>query len=286
MPCLAPGVRGDRARRNLAKKGAVTGMLENLFVLPIPLVLILVLGLVLWVMRGLSLALMAAATLALLAFSLPLIGGALERPLANGAAPYQAGATPAPAAILVPTGGIYADMTGVYWASSSSIRRAVAGKRLQQQTGLPLVVIGGAPNGESQAEAAVVARQVGLGGPSVILETGATNTAETAEAAALILGQLEGNAVILVTSPNHVARMAGALRHAGIWVTMAPIAAESSEAPAKAGAPGTVDDDLLTLIIPSADGFAHSSAALREYGAIVWYLFQGHLRLADVLGGW
>ena len=258
-------------------------ILENLVVLPIPLILMAVVGLIFWAKHGLSLILFTLSTLLLLIFSMPITGRGLEAPLADAARPYDKAARPAPVAIVVPTGGIFEDITGGWWASSSSIRRAVAARALQRQTGLPMLLIGGTPKKEKQSEAAVVAHHLGLSGPSVITETKARDTAETAQAAARMVGDMDGNAVILVTSPSHVARMAGALRHRGLFVTTVPTAPPDDAI--RAERPGEVNSGLLMQFVPSANGLARSSRAMREYVAILWYIIQGDLRLADVFGG-
>jgi uncharacterized SAM-binding protein YcdF (DUF218 family) len=258
-------------------------ILENLVVLPMPLVLMAVVGLIFWAKRGLSLMLFTLSTLLLVIFSMPITGRGLEAPLADAARPYDKGARPAPVAIVVPTAGIFEDITGGWWASSSSIRRAVAARALQRQTGLPLLLIGGTPKQEKKSEAAVVAHHLGLSGPSVITETKARDTAETARAAARMVAELDGNAVILVTSPSHVARMAAALRHQGLFVTAVPTA--PPDGAIRAARPGEVDTGLLMQFVPSANGMARSSRAMREYVAILWYIIQGDLRIADVIGG-
>ncbi len=117
----------------------------------------------------------------------------------------------------------------------------------------------------------------------MITETKARDTAEPAQAAARMVAEFEGNAVILVTSPSHVARMAGALRHHGLFVTTVPTAPPDDAI--RAERPGEVDTGLLMQFVPSAKGLARSSRAMREYVAIGWYIIQGDLRLADVIGG-
>ncbi len=129
----------------------------------------------------------------------------------------------------------------------------------------------------------IVAHHLGLSGPSVITETKARDTAETARAAARMVGEMDGNAVILVTSPSHVARMAGALRHNGLFVTTVPTAPPDDAI--RAARRGAVDTALLMQFMPSAKGLARSSRAMREYVAILWYIIQGDLRIADMIGG-
>ncbi len=264
---------------------SIYGMLEaakDLLTLPIPLIGLLVVGVLVWRRRALSRVLVGIATLGLVGFSLPITADQLERPLTEVAPQYRPGASPEPAAILVPTAGIFADSTGAWWASSTSIVRAVAGRELQRQTGLPLLLVGGSPLGESESEAAVVARAVGLVAgfeptetPPVLLESAARNSAETAQAAKQILERLGGNHVVLVTSPTHTARMAASLRRLGIEVSVA-----TARRPPSLSQPF----GRFQRFVPSAGGLNRSAGAVREYIGIVWYLFRGRFDFSDLRG--
>ena len=256
---------------------------ETLITLPVPLIALLVLGLLAWRRRRLSFALIALSALGLVGFSLPITTDLLEAPLESAAPAFDAAAADRQAqaeVILVPTAGIFADSEGSWWASSQSVMRAVAGRKLQDSSGLPLVLIGGSPEDEAESEAVTVARQVGLIGradgarrPPVFMETAARNSAETARAAKLILGRLGARRVVLVTEPAHVARMAASLRHNGLEVLALA---------ARAAAPPRRPLGALTGFVPSAGGLNRSAKAVREYVAILWYLAQGHVRLSDL----
>lgn len=248
-------------------------LVETFVTLPMPLIAMLVAGLALWRRRTLSLLLIGIATLALVALSVPLTGRALERPLITAALPYRPDARPAPAAIVVPTAGVFADSEGGWWSSAASIRRAVAGRRLQRESGLPLILVGGAPFGEAETEAAVVVRQLRLSAAGVVVETEAKNSIESAAGVARIMGRIGGDRVVLVTSPIHIARMAASLRHQGLHVTA--VAAVAPSRPSRLGR--------LAEYLPSAGGLARSRAAVREYVGILWYLMAGHIRLIDLL---
>jgi len=238
-----------------------------------PILVLLLAGLVLWSRRGLSLVLIGGATLAFLGLSLPLAVVWLEAPLRDAAPRFDAAAPGDAVAIVVPTAGVFADSQGGWWPSAGSIRRAVAGQALAERSGLPLVLIGGRPLGEAESEAASTARQLGLSGPAVVIESSARNSAETAAAARLIAENLGGTRVVLVTSPIHVARMAASLRHVGLAV--------SAHAPAPVLPP---DQPLgaLAPYLPSAKGLARSRAAMHEYLGILWYLLNGDIAMADL----
>lgn len=256
-------------------------ILRTLATLPIPLILVLGIGILVWRRRILSRVLITAATLVLLALSLPMTGRLLEAPLINAAPVLDSVEDLGAAVILVPTGGIFADSTGVWWPSSASIVRAVAAVELRAATGSPLLLIGGSPRGEADSEALVVARAVGLVGPDdaprdgIILETAARNSAETAAAARPILDRLGADRVILVTSPTHVARMAASLRHLGYPVSIH--VARGKRAPIQPlGA--------LEPFVPSAGGLSRSARAVHEYLGLLWYLLNGQLTVADIDG--
>ena len=106
-------------------------IVRTLATLPIPLILVLGIGILVWRRRILSRVLITAATLVLLALSLPMTGRLLEAPLINGAPVLDSVGDLGAAVILVPTGGIFADSTGVWWPSSASIVRAVAAVELR-----------------------------------------------------------------------------------------------------------------------------------------------------------
>ena len=255
---------------------------ETLLTLPMPILAMLLLGLVLWLHRGWSLVLIGGATLAFLGLSVPLVATWLETQLGEAAPSFDV-ATPGDAvAIVVPTAGIFADSQGGWWPSSASIRRAVAGQALAERTSLPLVLIGGSPLGEAETEAVSVARQLDLVGPdrpddpTVLIESGARNSAETAAAARTIAERLGGTHIVLVTSPVHVARMAANLRHVGLTV--------SAHAPAPHASPQQ-PLGVLAPYLPSAAGLAGSRAALHEYLGILWYLINGHIVMADLEPG-
>lgn len=263
---------------------------ETLTTLPVPLIALLVAGLLAWRRRRLSFALIAASAAGLVGFSLPITADLLEAPLESAAPAFDAAADGGQdEVILVPTAGIFADSEGSWWASSQSLTRAVAARALQESSGLPLVLIGGSPEDEAESEAVTVARQVGLipgldpgtgadgaHRPPVFMETAARNSAETAQAAKLILERLGAHRVVLVTEPRHVMRMAASLRHNGLEVLA--LAAHGAEAPRRPlGA--------LTGFVPSAGGLNRSAKAVREYVAILWYLGQGHIRLSDLRAG-
>ncbi len=242
-------------------------LLESLVTLPMPLVGLLVLGILLWRRRGLSFFLIAMATILFIALSMPSVAGWIEAGLRTGAPAYHPDRRPKPDWVLVPTAGVFTDRTRRLWPAPESVRRIVAGAELARSAGLPLVVIGGSPKNEAEPEAAVALRLVEPAGIEVLTEIGARNSAETAIAARAIADRRGGDRVLLVTSGNHVARMAASLRHAGLGVVAHAVT-------------GAWDGPVIA--IPGADAFARSRAALREYVGILWYLINGSIVLEDL----
>lgn len=249
-------------------------LLVSLLIVPMPVLWLLLLAHALWRWRSLSRGLVVVATLIFAVFSLPVVGQALLAPLATAAPPYSAAAAASPAAIVVPTGGAFPDGGGRWWPSESSIVRAVAGRKLQQALGLPLILTGGSPYPEDPPEAITTAEALALVGPSVRFDTTARNSAESAAAVSEMLGEGAGRSVILVTSPSHVARMSATLRHYGIAVYAAPAAERE---PPRETPLGALED-----FIPSDRGLKASRAALWEYMGIGWYLLTGRIALADL----
>lgn len=243
-------------------------ILVGLLTLPVPFALAGMLGLLVWRRRRLSAVLILIGSGGLLALCVPAVGAAMEGFLVSLVRPYQPDHTAD--AVLVPTAGVYQDPAGTWRPSAASLIRAVAGAAVHRETGLPLVVIGGAPSGEETPEALVVATALGWDADRVHLESAARNSRETAVAAAQILAKLGAERVILVTSPLHQARMAASLRRHNFSVLGHPAKARS-EAPPRWQA-----------LVPSGDGFMKSRAALYEVVGLLWYWLKGYIRLADM----
>ena len=235
---------------------------------PLPAFYLMFAGLLLWRRPIASRRLLAAGAGLLLVFSTTLAGKMLAIPLIGWAGPPAADARFQ--LIVVPTAGIYSDETGGWWAGATSLRRLAVARRAQARLGLPIALIGGSPLAGQPAEAAIVARDGGLGGGGVIIETGPVDSVETAQAVARLLAGESDPKVLLVTSAIHQRRMAAALRNAGVEVAGLPVGL-------RALAIDGWDD-----AIPGFAGLALNRDVMHEYLGIAWYLLTGRLDVADL----
>ena len=235
---------------------------------PLPTFYLMLAGLLLWRWPMASRRLLAAGVVILLVFSTTLAGKILAIPLIGWAGPPAADARFH--LIVVPTAGIYSDETGGWWAGATSLRRLAVARHAQASLGLPIALIGGSPLAGQPAEAAIVARDGGLGGGGVIIETGPVNSAETAQAVARLLAGESHPRVVLVTSAIHQRRMAAVLRNAGVGVTGLPVGL-------RALAIDGWDD-----VAPGFAGMALNRGVMHEYLGIAWYLLTGRLDVADL----
>lgn len=180
-------------------------------------------------------------------------------------------------AIIVPLAGAYEDPAGRWWPMPDSVDRAVRGQQLQEETGLRLIILGGAPlPGQSEPEAIALQRVITLA-PETVVESTARNTFETARAVSELLQTLEiggrSPRVVIVTDGSHVARLAASLRRFGIDVAAVPL--------------GRTEDTRIARnfwldLVPSARGAGRVRRAVHEFTGIGLYLITGRVRLQDL----
>ena len=179
------------------------------------------------------------------------------------------------AAIVVPTAGLERDAYGAWRPSYQTRRRVEFGLKVQSQTGLPMIIVGGVRERDGPAESEVAAAENKLSGPNIIVESTAKNSAETGQVVAAIMAtstrwscpSQARPCAILVTSHHHIPRMAATLRSNGLEVVTAPV--DSHSMPAFA----------FLLDVPRA----FRELALRECLGIAWYLVRRHFTLSDLL---
>lgn len=246
--------------------------------LPMPSLWLLLAGLIFWRWRALSRALMVLGTVLLMVLSLPIVGRGLAMPLRAGAVPHNSIAEDGQAAVIVPTGGAFSDGTGRWWPTRSSLVRGQAGLVISEVLDLPMIVSGGPLAPGQPPESETLAAVLGWDA-KVTLEPTGRNSSETARAVAALLPSEGATSVVLVTSPNHIARMRAALRHQGLDVVATP----APLSPPLTGAAGSGTTGLgLRDFLPSATGLKLSRAALYEYAGLASYLLSGRIDLADL----
>ena len=144
-------------------------------------------------------------------------------------------------------------------------------------TGLPLIVVGGAPFPNQPVPEVVALQQVIALPPDTVVETKARDTFETAQAVAEILVGFEGGdrprRVVIVTDGSHVRRMTAALRRFGV-AAVAP--------PARRYTDPRVARNIWLDLLPSARGARLVRRGLHEITAIGWYLASGRIGPGDL----
>ena len=251
--------------------------------LPVPFLVLFGIGLCLWRNPAWSRRILGATALALIVASLPAMGKLLMWPQLMTVPQWRpAPGDPTPAAVLVPTGGIFYALDAGWWPSDSSLERL--GKALSVQAELkatggpevPLLVIGGITKpAPAPAEADILLRRYPDAPAGTIVETEARDTSETALAVRRILDRKRANTIApaggVVTDEYHAARMAASLRASGI----VPLLRSTGEA----GLSGIAWNDF----VPSARGFGMTSHAIHSWAGVAWYLATDQFTLDDLL---
>jgi uncharacterized SAM-binding protein YcdF (DUF218 family) len=168
----------------------------------------------------------------LLLLSLPVVADGLV--LWAGRTRDASEAAPAPAAIVVLSGGIRINAGRYGLVEGADVRavtllRLAAGATLARRTGLPILVSGGRVE-PGPPEAAVMAAvlQQAFGLTPQFLEDRSRNTRENAVESARLLRAAGVQSVFLVTSAVHMPRAAQEFREAGLTVRPYPVAGPES----------------------------------------------------------
>lgn len=149
-----------------------------------------------------------------------------------------------------------------------TLERVHAGARLAKQTGLPVLLSSGKPDGFDPTEAEVMREMLArdFGVEARWLEDESRNTVENAEFTARILLPQKVRRIILVTSAFHMRRSLLAFERAGFVVLPAPVNPISSPPVRRWGD-----------YVPNAPALLRSYYAFNEMGGIVY----AHLRMAE-----
>lgn len=145
--------------------------------------------------------------------------------------------------------------------SPVALARLRYGAKLHRETGLPLLVTGGIPDGSSESEAAVMARALrdDFAVPVKWLEQTSDNTAQNAQLSARMLKQAGVRRILLITDAMHMPRSQMIFTQSGLQVVPAPTTFVS-RAP------------LLPIdFVPGGTGFRLSHYAMHEWLGLYWY---------------
>lgn len=177
-------------------------------------------------------------------------------------------APPEPAAhgaIVVLGGGRYPDAPeyGGDTVSAAALERLRYAARLHGQTGVPILLSGGARPADPAPEAVIMDRALaaGFAASAAWLETQSRNTAENAEFSARIL-EAEGiRRVYLVTHAAHMPRAVWSFERAGMAVTPAPTVYGSY----------ALSRPEVPWFLPTMEALSWGHVAMREYIGLAWY---------------
>lgn len=232
---------------------------------PLNLILICALGLCLrrrWPRLGLGLSI--AALLILGVISTRLGASLFVTPLEQMNPPLLSAKDTRAQAIVVLGGGRISsapEYAGQDIPSSPSLQRIHYAAKLQRETGLPLLVTGGQPDGAAESEAAIMARVLrdDFSVPVKWIEGASNNTAENAQFSARILKAGDVQRILLVTDALHMQRAKLVFEKMGLTVIPAPTIF--------VGATRSTPADFL----PQAHWLQKSSYAMHEWLGLAWY---------------
>lgn len=241
----------------------LTKAVSALLLPPLNLVLLCALGLFLrrrWPRMGLTVAVLALSVLVVL--STPAGARLLLAPLeSEGLSPASVRDSGAQAIVVLGGGRIrnaveYGGLDSPAPIPLARLRYAAA---LHRDTGLPLLVSGGSPDGSAESEAALLARSLreDFSVPVKWVESGSDDTAQNAALSARILKQAGANRILLVTDDIHMRRARLLFEQAGLDVAPAPATLFSRELVA-------------TDFLPSGEGLSRSHYAMHEWIGIAW----------------
>lgn len=240
-----------------------TNLLAALLLPPLNGLLPAGVGWLLWRRRPrLARALVGGGLLLLWLLALPAVGNALLRTLEGE--PADAAALRQAQAVVVLGGGRYRDAPeyGEDTVSEATLLRLRYAARLHRDTGLPLLVTGGRPDGGSLSEAEAMRRALvsDFGVPVRWVEGASENTRENARLSSALLRRDGVARVALVTHAWHMPRAARAFAAAGFVVVPAPTFFHRR--------PMTPLD-----FLPA--GYGESRQALHEWIGLAWYALPG-----------
>lgn len=240
-----------------------TTLIASLFLPPVNLLLLGAGGLLLWHRRpAIARGLVTASFALLWLLSTPYASNGLAHMLEGALQPPDL-RTQAADAIIVLGGGTYFDAPeyGGDTVSDEGLVRLRYAAKLQRETGKPVLVTGGTPEGNAVSEAQqmkdVMEREFNV--PVTWTEGESRNTAENATLSYRKLGPLGLRRIYLVTHSWHMRRAALAFRAAGFEVIPAPTGYSPSS-------PTTIIN-----FVPTVRALQGSRWFLHEAIGLLWY---------------
>lgn len=193
-------------------------------------------------------------------------------PLEKLSIPLSAAQTSGAQAIVILGGGRIQNAPEYNGRDSPSLyalARLRYGAKLHRETGLPILVTGGAPDGASESEAAVMARVLrdDFQVPVRWLEQESHNTAQNAQLSAAVLKQAGAQRILLVTDAMHTPRSEAIFKRYGFQVVPAPTVFLTR----KPLAP--ID------FVPRGSALKDSHYAMHEWIGICWYRLRHGARM-------
>lgn len=241
----------------------ITNIFANLLLPPLNGLLLVALG---WALRRrrprTARALGIGGFALLLVLSLPVVGRALLRTLEGE--PLPAPAATRAQAIVVLGNGRHRDAPeyGGDTVSEGTLLRLRYAAKLQHETGLPLLVSGGRPDGGELSEAETMRRALvaDFGVPVRWVEGESNTTRENARNSAALLKRDGVGHVLLVTHAWHMPRAVAAHEAAGLTVSPAPTFFHRQT-------------PMLLDFMPR--GYRDSRDAMHEWIGLLWYRLRG-----------
>ncbi|HJV53342.1 MAG TPA: YdcF family protein [Noviherbaspirillum sp.] len=241
-----------------------TKALSALLLPPLNLLLLCALGLLLRRrLPRLGVALSVLSLLLLALISTPAGALLLATPLENRSAALTSAKNTGAQAIVVLGGGRIwhaPEYGGRDLPKPIPLLRLRYAAQLQRETGLPVLVSGGAPDGASESEAAVMARSLreDFAVPVRWIEGASDDTRQNAELSARLLRAAGVRRILLVTDSLHMPRAQTLFMQAGMDVVAAP-ASLLGRGPL-----------LVTDFLPDGEGLNRAHYAMHEWLGIAW----------------
>ena len=237
---------------------------------PFSLILLGVAGL--WLLKRkpkLGKGLITLSLVLLFALSTPFVANRLMSILEKNIQALQPNAIPAAGAIVILGGGIYHDAPeyGMDVANGRTLERLQYGAYLQRQTGLPILVTGGSPDGGTpEAQMMKHALEQSFKVPVRWVEDRSLDTAQNAQFCAAILKAQGIHTVLIVSHAWHLPRARIAFEKQGL---------SAIPAPTRFGyVRGNQHGFTIFAYLPQARALLNSYYAIHEGVGMLWYQFS------------